>query len=153
MCSRWIWLISLRMASPEPPMSSPSGVMTRHLMNTDISFGFEIPSQLRPPPPNNGAAVIVNGSNALVVGVGGGGSYRALMFRKSDKTWHTIPQCCGLTGFGRFIAVNEISIKAAEPTAGSTRRTGQTAETQPLAESAGKSEWRSKEKSPGAKYG
>jgi hypothetical protein len=121
------------------------GVMTRHLMNTDISFGFEIPSQLRQAPPNNSAALIVNDSHALVLGVGGGDAYRALLLRKADKTWHALPQCCDVTGFGQFIAITEVLTKAVDSKPGTASRGDKAATAQPLAESAGKSEWRSKE--------
>jgi hypothetical protein len=121
-----------------------AGVMIRNLMNSDISFGFEIPSQFRQPP-NSRAAIIVNDSHAMVVAVGGGDSYRALMFRKADKTWHVLPRCCGGTGFGQFIAITEVLTREADSKAGATKRTEQTIAVQRLDESAGKSEWRSKE--------
>jgi hypothetical protein len=120
-----------------------AGIMTRHLMNTDISFGFEIPSQFRQPPPNNRAAIIINDSHALVVSIGEGATYRALVLRKADKAWRVVPKCCFLAGFGQFIAITEVLTKEADSKAGVTSQTDQAGNVQPLTESAGRSEWRS----------
>jgi len=122
------------------------GVFTGRVMNTDVAFDFEIPSGFRREPPNNRAYTVINNSQVLVVGLSDNDTWdRALAFRKADKTWHVLPRCCGLREFGSYIAVNEVVKEQLRQAKDAQDSPNQAAGGPPLAESAGRPEWRSKE--------
>lgn len=74
----------------------------------------ELPAEVRGIAKLN--AVIATNSRMLLLGVGDGESHRVLVFKKRDRSWHTIPfPGDGWNGreFGEFIAITETREKQA----------------------------------------
>ena len=76
-----------------------------------VDLDYEIPASLRKGVASFGA-LIISDSHVAVVGLGRAeDKTRALLFRKSDRTWRILPtpgQNWLLRGFGKFIAMTEI---------------------------------------------
>jgi hypothetical protein len=112
------------------------GQIVRRFRNGEIVYtGYQIPAPLRAGIEHPGFSVMINNSQILVAVVGGSGEdklFRVLAFRKSDQTWHRVPNPSDrypfARSFGSYVAFPEAHLKS--PT---------------LPESAGRAEWETKE--------
>jgi hypothetical protein len=115
---------------------------------TGFEYGYQIPLELRKQLGDDTAGIVVSSPQVLVVAVTGSNrTTRFLAMRKRDKAWTEIPvqveQYGRLRGFGSFIAIIEnLSKVPVSPPLGTKTAAERAAQTQPAAESPGRSEWR-----------
>jgi hypothetical protein len=81
--------------------------------NRHVPLGYEVPLALRRGFRVMAEGMAVNDSRVFVLSMGDGkDDYRVLIFRKSDKTWRTLPRLSErapyIRGFGKYLAVTEI---------------------------------------------
>jgi hypothetical protein len=120
-------------------MDSDGRIFRRFRGGQIVNLGYQVPASLRGGVEHPGFSVMINNAQVLVAIVGGTGVdnvFRVLAFRKSDQTWHRVPNPSDLYPFGRsfghFLAFPEAHLKS--PT---------------LLESAGRAEWGKKESTRG----
>jgi hypothetical protein len=123
------------------------GKVATLLAQTRVIFPFdELPAPMRKDP--GFSWIIINDSRAFVLGAESPSHEhtRALVFRKSDRTWHVMNPPGGavsnLRGFGRFISIVEARTKQAVATQRASGNIHITEEVRIKEQSAGRSEWR-----------
>ena len=87
--------------------------------NRTVPLGYQVPSALLKGLRIAGQAMDVNDSHVFVITLTDGkDDFRVLVFRKSDKTWHTLPRVGDrypyVRGFGRYLAATEVRAKSAQ---------------------------------------
>lgn len=87
--------------------------------NRNVPLGYSVPIELRRDLNFRSGRMEVNDSHVLVLLHGDRkDDYRALVFRKSDKTWHTLPRFGDhypyIRGFGRYLAAIEVRAKSVQ---------------------------------------
>jgi hypothetical protein len=147
-------------------ISEPEGVPVRidqtgkvwmKLWGADVYFDYELPAALRNGFDQPYVSILVNNSQALVLGlVGKTGPPRILAFRKSDKTWQTVPLKSDvygcIRGFGRFLVVAE-AISMIDQVQESVGKTSSTTKSAQVRESAGRPEWKKTRSATGPSIG
>ena len=93
--------------------SDNSGNVNAWIGGKPIPLGYQIPEALRKGMNIKITNLTINDSHVFAVGIGDGrGRYRDLLFRKSDRTWHTFPMAAevdNVRGFGKYIATMEVT--------------------------------------------
>jgi hypothetical protein len=101
-----------------------SGSVHAWIGGQPVPMGYQIPESLRRNFDIRVTNLTINDSHVFAVGIGDGKGrqgYRDLIFRKSDRTWHTFPLQTGaanLRGFGRYIGALAVHARTS-PIAGS----------------------------------
>jgi hypothetical protein len=109
------------------------GKIIKRFAGGDIAYlGYQVPSEFLAGLDRPSFSVMINNSVVLAVVVGGVApdkSYRLLIFRKRDQTWHSVPNPSdgypAARSFEHYLSLSEAHVKSAE-----------------YPESAGRGEWR-----------
>ncbi|HTB16073.1 MAG TPA: hypothetical protein VK752_31100 [Bryobacteraceae bacterium] len=95
--------------------ADPNGNFSKRMgVGNDVALGFKIPNGLLSEGGRRNVFVSANTSRLLVASVGYAPHSHLLVLKKSDNTWHIIPQAlgpAGLRAFGKYVAMVEASTK------------------------------------------